>query len=221
MKKFIGFTDHETFSRLPDSFFQSLLPEIESGDELKVSLYAMWRFEHMESRQRYLREKDFVDVVPQPAAALEKAVQRGTLLRASPAGTGQKDRKQPEPLYFLNSPRGRAAAKALEQGNWTPGTSTPPPPLRPNIYKLYEENIGPLTPLLADTLKDAEQTYPPDWVAEALAEAVLNNKRSWKYVEAILRRWKEEGHAQEQNRRDTEGLHGRDVTRKVEDFLKR
>ncbi len=219
MKKFTGFSEHETFSRLPDSFFQALLPGIDSSDELKVTLYAIWRFEHMESRQRYLREKDFTEVVPQPAAGLEQAVQRGTLLRASPAGTGSKGKA--EPLYFLNSPRGRAAAQALEQGTWTPGSSPLPPPERPNIYKLYEENIGPLTPLLADTLKDAEQTYPPEWVAEALGEAVLNNKRSWKYVEAILRRWKEVGHAQEQNRRDTEGLHGRDVTRKVEDFLKR
>jgi len=40
----------------------------------------------------------------------------------------------------------------------------PPPPERPNIFKLYEENIGPLTPLIADALKDAEKTYPPEWV---------------------------------------------------------
>jgi DNA replication protein len=220
MKKFIGFTEHETFSRLPDSFFQFLLSEIESADELKVTLYAIWRFEHMESRLRYLREKDFKEMLPEPAAALENAVQRGTLLRASPSAS-PGERKPAETLYFLNSPRGRAAAKAFAQGNWSPGASTPPPPERVNIFKLYEENIGPLTPLLADTLKDAEQTYPPEWVAEALGEAVLNNKRNWKYVEAILRRWKEEGHAKEQNKRDTEEPRGRDVTRKVEDFLKR
>ncbi len=219
MKKFVGFTEHETFSRLPDSFFQTLLPEIESADELKVTLYAMWRFEHMESRLRYMREKDFTEVMPQPAAALEMAVQRGTLLRASPAGSGQG--KPAESRYFLNSPRGRAAAQAFIQGTWTPGAPTPPPPERPNIYKLYEDNIGPLTPLLADALKDAEQDYSPELIGAAFKEAVLNNKRNWKYVEAILRRWKEEGHAQEQNRRDTEGLHGKDVTRKVEDFLKR
>jgi DNA replication protein len=216
MKKFIGFTEHETFSRLPDSFFQILLSEIESVEELKVTLYAIWRFEHMESRLRFLHENDFREVVPEPAAALENAVQRGSLLRAAPA-----EKKQVGTLYFLNSPRGRAAAKAFAAGNWSPGASTPPPPERLNIFKLYEENIGPLTPLLADTLKDAEQTYPPEWVAEALGEAVLNNKRNWKYVEAILRRWKEEGHAKEQNRRDTEEPRGRDVARKVEDFLKR
>ena len=212
MKKFIGFTEHETFSRVPDSLVQSLLPEIESADELKVTLYAIWRFEHMESRRPFLRASDFSGLVTEPAAALELAVQRGTLLRVDGAS---------ESLYFLNSPRGRAAAGALTQGHWQPGVSTPPPPDRPNIYKLYEENIGPLTPLLADALKDAEQSYPPEWVADALAEAVLNNKRSWKYVEAILRRWKEEGHGKEQNRRDSEEPRGRDVTRKVEDFLKR
>jgi DNA replication protein DnaD len=58
-------------------------------------------------------------------------------------------------------------------------------------------------------------------VSEALEIAVKSNKRNWKYMEAILRRWKEEGHAKEQNRRDAEDPHGRNVTRKVEDFLKR
>jgi DnaD and phage-associated domain len=78
-----------------------------------------------------------------------------------------------------------------------------------------------LTPLLADALKDAEQTYPPEWVAEALEISVKSNKRNWNYVEAILRRWKEEGHAKEQDGRDVKKPRGRDVTRKVEDFLKR
>jgi DnaD/phage-associated family protein len=80
----------------------------------------------------------------------------------------------------------------------------PPPPERPNIFRLYEENIGPLTPLIADALQDAEKTYPPEWVAEALGTAVKNNKRNLKYVEAILRRWKEEGHAKKQDRRDAQ-----------------
>jgi DNA replication protein len=222
MKKFSGFTDQETFTQVPDSFFRSLLAEIGDKDELKVTLHAIWRIEHMESRVRFLKEKDFSEVVPDPAAALEKAVQRGSLLRASPRATGQATRKKAEALYFLNSPRGRAAAEGLTQGAWSPGAITSvSPPERPNIFKLYEENIGPLTPLLADALKEDEQTYPPEWIAEAIGEAVKNNKRNWKYVEAILRHWKEAGHAKEQDRRDAEEPRGRDVTRKVEDFLKR
>jgi len=61
---------------------------------------------------------------------------------------------------------------------------------------LYEENIGPLTPLIADALKDAEELYYADWIVDAISLAVKNNKRNWKYCEAILKRWKEEGRAE-------------------------
>jgi DnaD/phage-associated family protein len=215
MKKFAGFSDQEAFTQIPDSFFRILLSEITDPDELKVTLYALWRFEHMEDRLRYLKAEDFAECVAEPGPALDKATQRGSMLRAG---------KKPVTLYFLNSPRGRAAAEAYQKGELDiseNNSASNPPPERPNIYKLYEENIGPLTPLIADALKDAEQTYPPEWVAEALEIAVKNNKRNWKYAEAILRRFKEEGHAKEQDRRNSKELRGRDVTRKVEDFLKR
>ena len=211
--KFTGFTDSETFAQVPDSFFRDLLTEIDDADELKVTLLALWRIGNMEGRVHFLREQDFTGIVPNPAAALEKAVKRGSLWQV---------KKDTAALYFLNSPRGRAAAEAFAKGQWQPDTApSAPPPERPNIFKLYEENIGPLTPLLADAIQDAEQTYPPEWVAEALETAVKNNKRNWKYVEAILRRWKEEGHAKKQDGRDAEEPRGRGVTRKVEDFLKR
>jgi DnaD/phage-associated family protein len=99
-------------------------------------------------------------------------------------------------FLFLNSPRGRASAEALAKGQWRESAHIPSTAPRdmPNIFKLYEENIGPLTPLIADTLKDAEQEYPADWTKEAFTIAVARNKRNWKYIEAILKRWKEEGH---------------------------
>ena len=206
MSKFQGFSDSETFAQIPDSFFRHLLSEVDDLDELKVTLYALWRIGGMEGRIHFLRRQDFVACIPDPAAALEKAVQRGILLKASPPAAGPELQDKEDTLFFLNSPRGRAAASAYSRGQWRPDASEsmPPPPERPNIFKLYEENIGPLTPLIADALKDAEQTYPPAWVAEALGAAVKNNKRNWKYVEAILRRWKEEGHAKKQDRRDAQ-----------------
>ena len=213
MAKFQGFTDKESFTQIPDSFFRHLLAEIDDTDELKVTLYAIWRIENMEGRVRFLRADDFAECVPDPDVPLEKAVQRGSLLQA------QKDGAT---LYFLNSPRGRAAAESFAKGQWSPGAALPrgaPPPERPNIFKLYEENIGPLTPLLADALKDAEQTYPPNWVAEALEIAVLKNKRNWKYVEAILKRWKVEGHAKKQTRRDAQEDGRRYVEGEYADFV--
>ncbi len=226
MAKFLGFTDKETFTQIPDSFFRKLLNEIVDADELKVTLYAIWRIEHMEGRVRFLRKEDFAALVPDPVPALEKAMKRGSLLEASPRATSQGVQKENVPergaavLYFLNSPRGRAAAESFAKGQWSPGSiPSAEPRERPNIFKLYEENIGPLTPLLADALKDAEQTYPPDWVVEALEIAVLKNKRNWKYVEAILKRWKVEGHAKKQGGRDAQEDGRRYVEGEFADFV--
>jgi DNA replication protein len=67
---------------------------------------------------------------------------------------------------------------------------------RPNIFVLYEQNIGLLSPLIADELKDAADHYPADWIEAAFREAVQQNKRKWSYIRAILRRWETEGRQQ-------------------------
>ena len=64
---------------------------------------------------------------------------------------------------------------------------------RPNIFVLYEQNIGLLSPLLADELKDAADQFPVEWIEAAFREAVQHNKRNWSYIRAILRRWGTEG----------------------------
>ena len=46
---------------------------------------------------------------------------------------------------------------------------------------------------MADALKEAEETYPADWIDEAMRIAVEKNKRNWRYVNAILERWQREG----------------------------
>jgi DnaD/phage-associated family protein len=141
---------------------------------------------------------------------LEKAVKRGSLLKVQ---------KEADVYFLLNSPRGRAAVQAIESGKWNPKTDSAPPMERPNVFKLYEENIGALTPLIADTLKDAEETYQTEWIAEAIELAVKNNKRNWKYCEAILKRWKEEGRGEKQDRRDTEKDRRKYVEGKYSDYI--
>lgn len=64
---------------------------------------------------------------------------------------------------------------------------------RPNIFVLYEQNIGLLTPMIGSQLEDAADHYPPEWIEAAFSEAVQRNKRNWKYINAILRRWETEG----------------------------
>ena len=45
MKPFKGFTDSESFTQLPDTFFHHLLNQIDNAEELKVTLYFLWRVE--------------------------------------------------------------------------------------------------------------------------------------------------------------------------------
>jgi DNA replication protein len=216
MKTFKGFTDSESFTQLPDTFFHQLLSQIDNGEELKVTLYFLWHVQHMDGSFHALRESDFSAEIlgldtDEISSGIKKAVNHGTLLRAE---------HKTEVLYFLNSPRGRAAATAFIKGKPVELPEIAPTLLeRQNIFRLYEENIGPLTPLIADALKDAEETYSPEWIAEAIDLAVRNNKRSWRYCEAILKRWKEEGHGEKQDGRDTEKDRRQNVKRKIEDFL--
>jgi len=61
------------------------------------------------------------------------------------------------------------------------------------ISVLYEENIGAITPVVAERLKDDSDKYPASWFGEALKEAVSSGHRNLKYIEAILERWSVEG----------------------------
>jgi DNA replication protein len=71
-----------------------------------------------------------------------------------------------------------------------------------NIFALYEQNIGIITPMIAEELKEADKLYPPRWIEEAFREAVTLNKRSWKYIARILERWASEGKDSGEYRRD-------------------
>ena len=218
---FPGFSEESNAQvSLPEALFHQLLLEIDDLDELKVTLYALWRLESMEGSFRYLRESEMLKderlvqalgATPRKArekleTALGKAAQRGSLLQAEITLAHGTDR-----VICMNSPRGRAAIEAIRKGEWRGSESSTGPdeviPERPNIFQLYEANIGPLTPLLADALRDAEKSYPADWIEEAFRIGVERNKRNWHYIEAILRHWQEGGRddrKDQQNRRDSE-----------------
>jgi len=71
-----------------------------------------------------------------------------------------------------------------------------------NIFALYEQNIGMITSLNAEELKEADKLYPPQWIEEAFKEAVALNKRSWRYIARILERWASEGKDSGKYKRD-------------------
>jgi DnaD/phage-associated family protein len=57
------------------------------------------------------------------------------------------------------------------------------------VCTLYENNIGILSPILAQELDELSTTYELAWIEAAIKEACLMQKRHLKYVSAILERW--------------------------------
>ena len=218
MKGFAGFPDGKLrLTPLPNLFFSDLLTIVDDLAEMKVTLYAFWALAQREGPVRYLRLVDFLNdtqfmkgMGPTPSLAaealadgIERAVARGTFLHISvESADGVLD------LYFMNSQKGRAAVDGITQGEWRPNPDEDLPITlsveRPNVFVLYEQNIGPLTPIIADQLRDAEQTYPVEWLEEAIKVAVQNNVRKWRYVQSILERWRQEGKVDGISRRDTQ-----------------
>jgi DnaD/phage-associated family protein len=84
---------------------------------------------------------------------------------------------------------------------------TPKPPRggngdRPKIFAVYEQNIGILTPMIADDLNDWLDTVPESWIEAAIKIASQANKRSMRYVSGILRRCNNEGRPPEASRQN-------------------
>ena len=215
--RFAGFPAGARATAVPSLFFSELLPRIEDIAELRVTLYVIYALGRRKGYPRFVTAKELAAEAPllaalgdgeEPAtlAGLERglaaAVARGSLLRLDLEREGG-----PETLYLLNAPADRNAVELIRQerldlGRALPAKAAPPAAKRGNLFQLYEENIGPLTPLVAEELKEAEGLYPWEWLEEALREAALMNKRSWRYVARILERWATEGRKRETAGRD-------------------
>ena len=232
MKGFAGFpAGKQPYTPIPNSFFSEVLPAIDHLGELKVTLHVFWLLAQRKGEQRCVSGEELAadrrllgglvvpGLSPEEALrdALDRAAARGTLLRVT---AGQEaDRRD---WYFVNSEKGRRAVDDLLAGKWAPAEAGQPLQLqaqRPNIFVLYEQNIGPLTPLLAEELMVAEDTYPASWIEDAFREAVELNKRSWRYVQRILERWATEGKPDETSRRGDERDRRRFIEGEYADYI--
>jgi len=75
--------------------------------------------------------------------------------------------------------------------------------------KAYESNIALITPMIADEIRAIAEgdSVRPDWGELAVREAASNNKRSWRYIQAILSRYIAQG-STEDKRGGTNGRAG-------------
>jgi DNA replication protein len=191
---------------IPNVFFTEVLPEIESLAELKLTLHVLWRISLKRSADRYVSIGDLKSdstlmkslghAKAQSLQAFDdgiaSAVARRTLLRASvKAAAGTME------IVVANSESGRAVLTQLQREGAIVEEAAPVPmaemPPRPNIFELYEQNVGLLTPIIAEELTAATEEYPAAWIDDAFRAAVASNRRSWRYIRAILERWAVEG----------------------------
>ncbi len=185
---------------MPSPLLGPLLEAITDPAELRCTLRFIWLLSQKRGQPRMVGAEELLQDpvlrgVVGPAAEVRRglgaAVERGTLLAASSGG---------DTVYLLHTPENRRVAQALgppaapvEAPAEPESVEVHGPEARPNIFGLYEENVGMLTPLVADELREAEQTYPWTWIEDAFREAVERNKRSWRYIARILERWAAEG----------------------------
>ena len=218
-KGFSGFIGRVGYTPLPNPLFTQLLPEIEDAAELKVTLHLLWRLHQRRgypcfiTKRELLADRTIIAGLRQLSAApgqaleraLEQAVARGTFLRLDLERQGRE-----ETLYFTNNEASIRAVKEIKWGEMPLGRPLPskepaPTEAKSTIYSLYEQNIGPLTPLIAEQLSEAEMAYPFSWIEGAFKEAVSLNKRNWRYVARILERWASEGKEDGESRRYPKG----------------
>lgn len=208
-ERFTGFASGARALALPESFVTRLLPLLD-GPSLAAALCALRILHHRKGFPRFLTP---ADLAADPAlaaflartgggldAALQRLLDAGMLLRLEVEQDGRC-----QDLLFLNAPadrRGmvlvRSRAVALREPPPEEPAGEPPP----DIFALYEENVGPLTPIVAQDLAEAAERYPREWLEAAIGLAAERNVRNWRYVARILERWSVEGPDYEKAGRD-------------------
>jgi len=208
MKQFTGFPAKMQFTPLPNFFFSTLLPQIGDIIELKTTLHILGALYRKRGYPRFVTYRELLTNTslmhslkaaakpPEEALrqALEMATRRGTFLHLVLDRDGV-----PEDVYFLNTDPDRQIVAKIQNGEFalkglkTGGKDYIETEEEPDIFTLYEQNIGMLTPMIADELREAEKLYPENWIRDAIKEAVKQNKRKWSYISAILETWSSEG----------------------------
>ncbi len=208
MKKFSGFPARMEFTPLPNLFFSSLLPQIGDIAELKTTLHVRAVLYRKRGYPRFVTYSELLgnaslmsslkgaEELPDEVLrnALKLATERGTIIHII------LDRDDAsEDVYFLNTDANRQIMVKIQKGELSlgglknKGQTYVEAEKQPDIFTLYEQNIGMLTPMIADELREAERLYPQDWIRDAIKEAVNQNKRKWSYISAILEHWSVEG----------------------------
>jgi DNA replication protein len=205
MIEFKGFPAKMQFTPVPNIVFSSLIPQIADVTELKVLFYAFEILYPKKGNLKFfsvnelLKQTGLISSVKESplemvTSALDSLIKKGAIIRLTVNQAGAT-----ENIYLLNNETNRLNLDRIRSGEMVlpgliPEKNVPVSlPETSDIFSLYEQNIGMLTPLIADELKEAGKQYPESWIKDAIKEAAASNKRHWKYIAWILEHWSTEG----------------------------
>ena len=194
---FTGFPSNTDQYPMPGPLFGVLLEEINSLEELKVIIRMIRMIQNKKGPIKSIRlteilsDRILVNAIGEGSKirkGLDSAVRRKVFLEVI---SNQGSRS-----FYLNSPANQEYINKnnLDKQDWEldnePWETSKK---RSEIYLLYEQNIGLLTPIITEKIKEADDDYHSHWIKEAIDVAVSQNKRNWSYISAILIRWQSEG----------------------------
>jgi DnaD/phage-associated family protein len=213
---FDGFPGISKATAIPNAFFALVLPRLTTPGAL---LAFLWAARVIQERRGDARFASADEIWAAPGArdsfetmaggrrgldaGLEECACVGALIALRVTGRDVR-----ETLYLVNDPPSRRLAARARAGDVrlrpeTAVVNEAPQTQRPNIFRLYEEHVGTITPIVGERLMAAEDVYPAEWIEDAFREAAELNARNWRYIERILQRWTEEGRGHETPRGDS------------------
>jgi DnaD/phage-associated family protein len=207
---FAGFST-DTLVGLPPELFSEVIPAITLPSELKVTLQIFYRLSRQRAAPRRISWDELAadktlrrslravsklrPVEELLAEGLDAAVRRRTLIHLAAPAEGRV-----ASWYLVNTAANRAWAEQVAAAQAVLAPAGEAAAERPSLLGLYEQNIGLVTPMLVDELREAEERYPAEWIEEAMREAVRANARSWRYIRKVLERWAANGRQDAPNR---------------------
>lgn len=189
---------------LPPELFTEVLPAATLPSEVKVTLHIFYRmsrqrgfprrisWDELANDQTLCQSLRAISKLRPPEDLLEEgldaAIQRTTLLHLAHPSEGRIVN-----WYMVNTTPNRAWIAQHRENGMPLAPNLPASAERPSLLALYEANIGLITPLLLEELREADERYPRDWIEAAIREAVRSNVRSWRYIRKVLERWATNG----------------------------
>ena len=194
---FKGFPRSVRYLPVPAPMFGPLLEQIKDASGFIITLRIIWMLQQKKGRLRYVSSEEvFGDKILANALGSKEAIQNSINMVVKGGILLQIRRENASDAFMLNSESDREIASDI--GSIYESNDQPADPWEiennpPEIYSLYEQNIGILTPIMSEKLTEAEGKYPAGWIKEAVEIAVEQNRRSWAYISRILERWDMEG----------------------------